>query len=201
MAVALENVTFGYDGTMPVLRDFSLTFPQTGVVWLSGASGCGKTTILRLLAGLERPQAGTITGLDGKTLAMVFQENRLLPWRSVADNVAMGAAQADRAAVLACLRVVGLEAAAAQYPAMLSGGMQRRVAIARALMADADILLLDEPFTGVDAPTWQAIARYIRTAYAERLVVLVTHVSEEAEVFDAKPVNWHTEVSQENKKG
>lgn len=87
MAIALRKVSFSY-GDRPVLDKVSLRFPEKGVICLFGASGCGKTTILRLLAGLEQPDSGSLEGLEEKSAAVVFQENRLLPWLSVRDNVA-----------------------------------------------------------------------------------------------------------------
>ena len=87
MGIALREVDFSY-GDRPILQDFTLEFPESGVVCLFGPSGCGKTTILRLLAGLERPDRGRIEGMEAVRVSMVFQENRLLPWMSAADNVA-----------------------------------------------------------------------------------------------------------------
>ena len=87
MPIALRQVTFSYEGK-EVLRDFTMEFPESGVVCLFGPSGCGKTTILRLLAGLEQPDEGRLEGLENQRVSMVFQENRLLPWMSLLDNVA-----------------------------------------------------------------------------------------------------------------
>lgn len=183
--IALDKVSFAY-GERPVLERVSLSLPQSGTVCLFGPSGCGKTTILRLLAGLEQPDSGALVGLDGKTTAVVFQEDRLLPWIPVWENVAMVCRDEDaRRRALDCLRRVGLEAAAKAYPAQLSGGMRRRVAIARALAYDADILLLDEPFTGLDEALWRGIAEELRRAYADRLTVLVTHIPAEAQAMGA----------------
>ena len=86
--IALEDVSFAY-GQKPVLQAVSLRFPKSGAVCLFGASGCGKTTLLRLLSGLEKPDKGRLTGLEGKRTAMLFQEDRLLPWLSVLENVAV----------------------------------------------------------------------------------------------------------------
>ena len=86
MPIALRRVTFSYEGKA-VLRDFTMEFPESGVVCLFGPSGCGKTTVLRLLAGLEQPDEGRLEGLENQRVSMVFQENRLLPWMSLLDNV------------------------------------------------------------------------------------------------------------------
>lgn len=186
MAIALEQVTFAYRPGEPVLREFSWRLPPDGVTCLFGPSGCGKTTLLRLLAGLEVPQAGRITGLDGRRVAAVFQENRLLPWRTAAQNVAVALPREQRERAADWLTRVGLSAVADSYPATLSGGMKRRVAIARALAAQADVLLLDEPFAGLDEALWRTMAEALHAVYANKPIVLVTHVAEEAQVLEAR---------------
>ena len=182
MAITLQNVSFSY-GEKEVLRQLSLTLPETGVVCISAPSGYGKTTLFRLLMGLERPRSGQITGVEGLSMATVFQEDRLLPWLTVAENVAVGGK--DAVAVEAALRDVQLWDERNAYPPSLSGGMQRRVAIARALAANADVLLLDEPFTGLDRPLWTMLAQVIRQRYAGKLILLITHQEEEAAAFEA----------------
>ena len=181
MSIQFDKVTFFY-GDIPVLRDFSPTLPEKGAVCLFGPSGCGKSTLLRLLAGLEQPQAGRISGILGKRFAVVFQENRLLPWIPAVENVTLalpGRNRQNRERAADWLRLMGLEEEVDSLPFTLSGGMQRRVAIARALAAEGDVLLLDEPFTGLDDGRRRDIVTMIRKAYAERLVVLVTHSEEE----------------------
>lgn len=188
MAVALREVSFSY-GDRLVLDSVSLAFPEEGAVCLFGASGCGKTTILRLLAGLERPDGGSLEGLEGKSAAVVFQEDRLLPWLSVRDNVAAPLRGEDAARRAdAALEAVGLGGEGGKQPAQLSGGMKRRAAIARALAAEADFLLLDEPFTGLNEELWKPIAALLRERYAGKLIVLVTHNRAEAEALGASIV-------------
>lgn len=179
-----ERIRFGYDPGRPVLADFSLDLPAAGLAVLTGPSGCGKTTVLRLLAGLEEPQAGEIIGREGRRVSMVFQEDRLLPWESALDNAVTTADGRERAA--AYLERLGLDGDAHRLPAELSGGMRRRVAIARALAADHDLLLLDEPFTGLDEPAWRQAAQLIAEVSAGRPVVLVTHLSAHAEALDVE---------------
>lgn len=119
--IALEDVSFAY-GQKPVLQAVSLRFPKSGAVCLFGASGCGKTTLLRLLSGLEKPDKGRLTGLEGKRTAMLFQEDRLLPWLSVLENVAVVLEGPDaRARAADWLELVGLADAAHKRPAALSG--------------------------------------------------------------------------------
>lgn len=179
-----ERIRFGYDPEHPVLTDFSLDLPEAGLVVLTGPSGCGKTTLLRLLAGLEDPQAGVIAGREAHRVSMVFQEDRLLPWESALANAVTTADGRERASEY--LTRLGLDGDQHRLPAELSGGMRRRVAIARALAADHDLLLLDEPFTGLDEPAWRQAATLIAEVCAGRLVVLVTHLSAHAEALDVQ---------------
>lgn len=147
--IRLEHISFSY-GDRPVLRDLNLDLPDHGIVGLAGPSGCGKTTLLRLLAGLEQPQAGSIVGLVPEETAILFQENRLLPWRRAEQQVTDVLPPSRRGEAARWLRLVELEGEEHTLPAALSGGMGRRLALARCLALDARYLLLDEPFAGVD---------------------------------------------------
>ncbi len=181
MSVSLENVSFAYGKTV-VLDGVTWHLPDRGIVCLWGASGCGKTTALRLLAGLEKPADGVVSGVG--RVAMVFQEDRLLPWRTALENVMLtGADEAPACELLAALGLTAEEGMA--YPRHLSGGQQRRVALARALAAQSDILLLDEPFNGLDEGTWQDVVPLIKQAAETRPVVLVTHIREQIEALGA----------------
>ncbi len=184
MSIFFENVSFSY-GKTAVLSGVTWHLPDSGVVCLWGASGCGKTTALRLLAGLEKPSSGAISGVE--RAAMVFQEDRLLPWRTALENVTLIGADETRAREL--LVTLGLAADDANaYPQHLSGGQQRRVALARALAAESDILLLDEPFNGLDEGTWQDVVPLIKEAAESRPVVLVTHIREQIEALGASVI-------------
>ena len=189
MAIAFERVTFCY-GDTPVLKEVSITLPERGGICLRGASGCGKTTLLRLLCGLEQPQAGRIHGLSGVTVAAVFQEDRLLPWRSVLDNVRLAADSVSPQRAAALLQKLGLGDELHTRPAALSGGMKRRVAIARALAAEADLLVLDEPFTGLDNDWAAAVAQVIRQEHGDRPFVMVSHDPAEAALMGTKLCEW-----------
>ena len=147
--IELKHVTCAYGEKTPV-RNLTLTLSDAGVIGVFGASGSGKTTLLRLLAGRLQPTSGTVEGLCGKRVSMVFQEDRLLPWRTALENVALvrDGSSGDATRLLDAME---LSAEAEKLPAALSGGMQRRVALARALNFGGDVLLLDEPFKGLDA--------------------------------------------------
>lgn len=185
MSISFEKVTFSYAKT-PVFRDVTWQLPDHGVVCLWGVSGCGKTTALRLLAGLEKPQKGKVNGAN--RVSMVFQEDRLLPWRSALENVTLvGAEQSVARDILSTLGLSDAEMM--EPPAHLSGGQQRRVALARALAVPSDLLLLDEPFNGLDEGTWQDVVPLIRKAAESRPVVLVTHIREQVQALDAAVVH------------
>lgn len=174
--IELAHVHCIYGEKTPI-RDLTLILPDVGVVGVFGASGAGKTTLLRLLAGLLQPTSGTIEGLAGKRISMVFQEDRLLPWLTAVENVALvrDGSEADARALLAAL---ALSAEADQLPRALSGGMQRRVALARALNFGGDVLLLDEPFKGLDAALCAEAAAVVRGRFP--LTVIATHDRGEA---------------------
>lgn len=171
-----------------VFDHFSYTAPPSGIVWISGPSGSGKTTLLRLIAGLERPDSGTIRLPERAKLSMVFQEDRLLPTLDARGNVLAAlpdSGAGSRALADRFLERCGLRSEADRPLPELSGGMRRRVAIARALACGGNILLLDEPFQGLDA----ALKRQIMDVVFEdrsRLILLATHDPEEAVPADAR---------------
>jgi ABC-type nitrate/sulfonate/bicarbonate transport system ATPase subunit len=177
--IQIQHVTLSY-GEKTVLDDFSFELPLEGMTALTGPSGCGKTTLLRLLGGLERPQSGTVTGLDPAQTAFLFQENRLLPWRTVAQHITDVLPRERRGELADWLTFAELDGEGESRPGALSGGMARRLALARCAAMGGSCLLLDEPFTGVDQ------AR--RGRLMERLggldipVILVSH---EPDVLDA----------------
>lgn len=175
--IELKNISFSY-GDKQIFRDFSLRVE--GRMALMGPSGCGKTTLLRLLMELEKPQSGSIHPLP-KPVAAVFQEDRLLAHKTVLQNAAL-AGDPQKAADL--LEKLGLGAELQSYPAALSGGMRRRVAIARALATPAPILILDEPFNGLDDATKHQTAALILQEW-HGPILAVTHLPEEAALLDA----------------
>lgn len=177
-------------GETEAVEAVSLRFCAGQTTALVGPSGCGKSTLLRMIAGLEIPDEGTIRiGADTPhdlakrgALAMAFQDASLLPWRSVRDNIALGAVLARRPVVGVedLIRLVGLEGFASHRPAELSGGMRQRVAIARALVSKPEVLLLDEPFASVDAITRARLNADLPALWRDTTTVLVTHAVIEA---------------------
>lgn len=176
--IRLLNVTAGYPGKT-VLRHMTLSLPERGAVALMAPSGFGKTTLLRVLAGLLKPSSGTISGLENKKTAFLFQEDRLLPWFNAEKNVSI---VSDTEKALFWLREMEIDDPS-QYPHEMSGGMQRRVAFARAMAFSGDVLLLDEPFKGLDEALRARIAARVKGQFP--LTVLSIHDQEEAELMGA----------------
>ena len=164
-----------------MLRDFSLELPDSGVVAFMGPSGCGKTTVLRILAGLERPDSGVVSGSYSR-LSVVFQEDRLLGGVSAFGNVTAVLDRKNKQDALDWLERMGLENDKSLLPDEMSGGMRRRLAIARAMAYGGDLVLLDEPFSGLDEATIERICPYIfDDRFENRLTILVTHDRSRAE--------------------
>lgn len=180
--IVLKNVSKSF-GENEVLKDLSLTFPAGKVTALMGASGTGKTTTLSLLLRLIAPDAGTITGLPEKEAA-VFQEDRLFEDFSVLSNLTAVTGQTEDV-IRKGLESLGLSDAANEKAKVLSGGMKRRVAILRALLSDYELLILDEPFKGLDEALRKTTAEYLLQKNAGRTVVMVTHDPAEAELLGA----------------
>ncbi|MWK58296.1 ATP-binding cassette domain-containing protein [Pseudomonas otitidis] len=165
-----------------VLQDVHLQLAEGEVVSLLGPSGCGKSTLLRIVAGLERDYSGQALRGEGE-VAFVFQEPRLMPWLTVAENIGFADDRAyDRPRVAQLIREVGLEGFEQALPKQLSGGMAQRVAIARGLYSRPRVLLLDEPFSAVDAFTRMKLQDLLLALAAHHgiALLLVTHDVDEA---------------------
>lgn len=166
-------------GTVRAADDVTLTFPENRITAVVGESGCGKTTLLRLVAGLETPDAGSVSSTG--EVAMVFQEPRLFPWLTVRENVLLAVRNLPesvrQARLEEALSLMRLTAAADLLPAQLSGGMAQRAGFARALASKPSVLLLDEAFSALDALTRTRVREdFLRVHAASPMtVVLVTH--------------------------
>jgi len=169
-------------GRLHVLGELSIALANGEVAALVGPSGCGKTTLLRIIVGLDRDFEGSVKLPTPGKLGVVFQEPRLLPWRTVEQNVRLAAPQATEAALHALFATLGLAEHRSHYPGALSLGLARRVALARAFVVEPDLLVLDEPFVSLDA----ALAARLRAELIELVsrrpvtTLLVTHDIEEA---------------------
>lgn len=178
--IELKNISFSY-GSQFVFSNYSLTLPEHGVTAILGPSGSGKTTLLRLICGLLHPKSGRITAPSPS--AIVFQDSRLIPWLTVAENI-RAPLSSQSLDITAWLRLVELDGMENKYPRELSGGQARRVALARAMAFDAPILALDEPFSGLDAPLTLRLMKIIKEQSKERSVLLVTHNETLSDFFD-----------------
>ncbi len=187
MDLILKDLTKSYGGHR-VLDRFSHAFPQGRVTAIEGRSGCGKTTLLRLIAGLELPDGGSITGVPEGGIAMMFQEDRLPPQLTAAGclKVVLKRSEGLDAKIDAALCALGLGDDLDKPVREFSGGMRRRVALARALLYPSNLVLLDEPFKGLDAATRKAAVEFARPLLAGRTTLLVTHDPEDADAFDAQ---------------
>jgi sulfonate transport system ATP-binding protein len=185
--VSIHNLGKAF-GSVSVLHDINLEIAPGEFVAVVGKSGCGKSTLLRLLGGLEMPTQGEIR-IDGEPLyglnscaRVMFQDSRLLPWRRVLDNVALGQQAKGRQHGEWALQQVGLSDRALDWTTVLSGGQRQRVALARALVTQPPLLLLDEPLGALDALTRLEMQQLIHRLWQEQqfTAVLVTHDVEEA---------------------
>lgn len=186
-AVSLRNVSFQYPGhSQWILKNLSFDLEQHKVLAIIGKSGCGKSTLIRLIAGLLRPTQGSIDIHTEHRIGVVFQDPRLLPWKTVFENVALPIRHESeviqRKIVGDVLDLVGLSHTENYYPSELSGGMAQRAALARALVQAPDILLMDEPFGALDAITRAQIQMDFEAIQQRKkmTVVLITHEVNEA---------------------
>ena len=191
--IELKHIQKAYtvDGrTLPVLKDICLQIPENSITVLLGKSGCGKTTLLRLVGDLEKPNSGEIRFAVTHKTAFVFQEPRLMPWLTVWDNTIFGLKKHsyDTGEIQALLETVGLDGFQKAYPHQLSGGMQQRTAIARALAYAPSFLLMDEPFQGLDEESRKKAAQCILEHQEGRALLVISHEPKDAELLKARSI-------------
>ena len=169
-------------GRLHVLGELSIALAKGEVAALVGPSGCGKTTLLRIITGLDRDFEGTVSLPVNCKLGVVFQEPRLLPWRTVEENIRLIAPQASAQSLKTLFATLGLAEHRRHYPSELSLGQARRVALARAFAVEPDLLILDEPFISLDAALADRLRGELIELVSRRPVttLVVTHHSEEA---------------------
>jgi NitT/TauT family transport system ATP-binding protein len=190
--IVVDRVSHAFDDHQQVLREVSFEVASHELLCVVGTSGCGKTTLLRVMAGLVEARSGAVL-LDGEEVvgpsaktAMVFQHFGLFPWKSVRANIGYGMAnrgRRDPARVDRMMRMIGLEDSAHLYPRQLSGGMQQRVGLARALAVDPEVLLMDEPFGALDAITREQLQEELLRIWEgdpDVTGVFITHDIDEA---------------------
>ena len=187
MDIVLEHVNKSF-GSLQVLNDLTLYFEEHKTSCIMGPSGCGKTTLLHILLGLHTIDSGEITGLENKRPAVVFQENRLFEQEDAFTNIrAVCKRPISNSAIAAEFERIGLTDYENKPVRELSGGMKRRVAILRALMAgDSDLILMDEPFKGLDEALKLQVMQYVKEKTQGKTVIFVTHDKDESEALDAR---------------
>ena len=194
--IELKNVAFSY-GQLQILNNFNLSVKDGECVQLYGISGSGKTTVLRLILGLEKADSGNI--IAPKKISVVFQEDRLLENVDIQKNIRMVLSKEHYALADTLLKEFGIYEVRKKRVSALSGGMKRRVALVRAIAYSGDALILDEPFNGLDIENKIIATNIIKREFLDKNkpVLLITHISEDAELLNAKIVNIQTKISVE----
>lgn len=170
--IEINDLALSY-GEKVVLDHFSIALPLSGITAFTGPSGCGKTSLLRILAGLTKPDTGNVHGLSPAEAAFLFQENRLLPWRTVEQHITDVLPRERHSEAAHWLRFAELDEESRTFPSALSGGMARRLALARCAALGGKVLLLDEPFTGVDSERTQRMLARLKQLSTP--IILVSH--------------------------
>lgn len=184
--IGIQNLSYAY-GEKAIFTNLNGSIEIGKRTAVMAPSGCGKTTLLFLIAGLLKVQSGEITcPLDNPKISMVFQENRLLEGESILCNLLLVNPSLSQEYIKENMEKAGLFMPVVKNVAKLSGGEKRRVAILRALLSEYDILLLDEPFTGLDEDNKQLVMEYLKEVTIDKTVILVTHNLSEAEYLNCK---------------
>lgn len=184
----INNLAKSYEGHT-VLRNLNLVLEEGKVYALMGASGCGKTTLLHILLGIVKADGGTVEGFDGKSFSAVFQENRLFEFLNAEENVAVIQKKKQNSdKIRDILKEILPKEALDQKIEEYSGGMKRRVAVARAMLAESDVILMDEPLTGLDEVTRNQVIYFILKYRRGRTLIFSTHQEVEAELFHAEKI-------------
>lgn len=190
-------------GNLCVLEDLNLDIKDNIITCILGPSGCGKTTLFNIMSGVLKPDSGSIDGFEDKTISYLFQEPRLLKWKTVKENIRFVledkmSEEEINSTIDRCLDVVGLKEYESYYPNKLSGGMKQRTAIARAFAYPANILLMDEPFKSLDLELRMNLITDFQKLHAidNKTVIFITHdihaalmLGDEIVVLSEKPTN------------
>ncbi|MBR1477642.1 MAG: ABC transporter ATP-binding protein [Lachnospiraceae bacterium] len=195
--IKIENLSVSFEDKR-IIENLTAELPKGQSTVIMGASGIGKTTLLKALMGLVDIESGSIEGIENMRISAVFQEDRLVPSKSAVENISLCMRRnergirlisqrerlSERGKILAELERLGIDEHKASQPVSeLSGGMRRRVSLLRALMSEYDIILMDEPFTGLDDDTKIMVMEYTKAAISGKTAVIVTHSRTEAEYF------------------
>lgn len=189
MDVDILHLSKSY-GEKCIFTDLSLTFPDHGIYCLMAPSGRGKTTLFRIMAGLEKPDSGVIRGIRAGHTGIVFQEDRLVDFLDPVQNISLVCPKSTSGKTIeTSLRNILPENCLKQPISELSGGMKRRVSLARAMWYPSSLILMDEPFTGLDQKTRRNVIQYLLDLKKDRTLIVSTHDPEDAELLGGKVVH------------
>lgn len=193
MKIKTENISKSFivdNKKINVINNINFESADDSITIVLGKSGCGKTTFLRLLSGLEKADSGRVIIENNAKISIVFQEPRLMPWLNVFDNITFGMAKENKNNdnIYELINMIGLSEFSKAYPYQLSLGMMQRVSIARALANDGDIILMDEPFASLDYFTRESLQNEIINIYKKnkKSIIFVTHSIDEALILGSK---------------
>lgn len=188
MNIKLKNISKSYNDKI-IFKQYNIEFKEHLITCIMGPSGVGKTTLIHILLGLVQSDSGIVEGIEGKKITAVFQENRLCEGIDAIKNVQI---VCDRKITVPMIEQefekVGLTDYKDKPVSQLSGGMKRRVAIVRAILADSDIIIMDEPFKGLDEELKIQVIKYVKCKTKGKTVIIVTHDKEEADALYAEVV-------------
>lgn len=188
MDIKAVNLSKSFNGQQ-VLSNFSVTFKNGNITCIMGASGVGKTTLVNIMMGLVKEDSGDIVGLEGRKISAVFQEDRLIEhWDAVKNIMLVCGRNVSKEIIHKNLKEIGLSEYENKPVVSLSGGMRRRVAIVRALLTDYDVLIMDEPFKGLDYELKKKVIDYVRKMTKGKTVIIITHDKDEADMLQADMV-------------
>ena len=186
MSIILKGITKEFHSQL-VLKDFNWTIEENTFHFIMGQSGIGKTTLINILMGLVEPDSGEVSGIDGKKISVVFQENRLLEDFDAMTNLRLVVNKKNNDKEMErLLRDLGLGDSLNKKVSQFSGGMKRRLAIGRAIISQADIVIMDEPFKGLDKELYLKTILYLKEKLKGKTVIIVTHNEEECKIFQGK---------------
>ncbi len=185
MNIKVNNLFKSFNGQQ-VLNNVSLSFAEGGITCIMGTSGVGKTTLANIMMGLRKADSGKIIGLQGKKISAVFQEDRLIEHLDAIKNIMLVCPKDMKKEVIEDnLKEIGLTEYKDKPTKSLSGGMRRRVVMVRALLSDYDVLIMDEPFKGLDEELKGRVINYVKEKTKGKTVVIITHDKDEAAMLEA----------------
>lgn len=175
--IEIKNLSKSFENDRKVIANFDLKIEKEGITCLLGPSGCGKTTLLRIIAGLSKGDSGSVEGIDGVKFGYVFQEDRLLPWLTVKENIDWILPKENKIDLDFYLNMLEINQIKNLYPKALSGGMKQRVSIARAFAFNSDIIIMDEPFKSLDYSLKLNLMKSIikLNEHDNKTILIVTH--------------------------